>query len=249
VILDEHPLFDEIIHKNKLNSTSTFALSMIKDNLAKGNFLVIADEQSSGSGRRKNIWYSPQGGLWFSLGLYNLGQDSSITLFMAVLIHQTITEIYPSLKDKLKIKWPNDIMLEDRKLCGILTSYYSWAKYLVCGIGIDSNIPEMPLELSNIAVSLRDYLNIEVSNYYLLKVFLDKLYQQLPYFIEHGFVEYQDYYNRSDYLKDKFISLDTEFQLFRGRVLKTNKKGALILELDENLIQPFYHGTIVEIDK
>lgn len=248
MIIDEHPFFDEIIHKNKLNSTSTFALSMIKDNLAKGNFLIIADEQTSGSGRRKNSWYSTKGGLWFSLGLYNMVQDSSITLFMAVLIHQSITEIYPSLKDNLKIKWPNDIMLEDRKVCGILTSYYSWAKYLICGIGIDTNIPEMPLELSNIAVSLKDYLNLEVSNYYLLKVFLDKLYEQVPVFVENGFAQYQTYYNESDYLKNRFISIDTEFQVFRGRVLKTNKKGALILEIDENLIQPFYHGTIVEID-
>lgn len=248
MIIDEHPLFDEIIHKNKLNSTSTYALSLIKDNMIKGNFVIIADEQSAGSGRKKNLWHSPLGGLWFSLGLYNVIQDSSITLLMAVLIHQTIIDIYPSLKNHLKIKWPNDIMLEDRKVCGILTSYYSWAKYLICGIGIDTNISEMPLELSNIAVSLKDYLNIEINNSFLMKAFLDKLYLQLPVFLEHGFQEYQNYYNQFDYLKDRFISLDTEFQIFRGRVLKINKKGALILELDENIIQPFYSGSVVEID-
>ncbi len=248
MIIDEHPLFDEIIQKNKLNSTSAYALSLIKDNMIKGNFLIIADEQSAGSGRKKNLWHSPQGGLWFSLGLYNVIQDSSITLLMAVLIHQTITEIYPSLKNVLKIKWPNDIMLENRKVCGILTSYYSWAKYLICGIGLDTNISEMPLELSNIAVSLKDYLNIEINNSFLMKAFLDKLYQQLPIFVEHGFEEYQNYYNQFDFLKGRFISLDTEFQIFRGRVLKINKKGALILELDENIIQPFYSGSIVEID-
>lgn len=248
MIIDEHPLFDEIIHKNKLNSTSTFALSLIKDNLIRGNFLIIADEQTAGSGRKKNLWHSPKGGLWFSLGLYNVLQDSSITLFMAVLIHQTITEIYPSLTDVLKIKWPNDILLEDKKVCGILTSYYSWAKYLICGIGIDTNIPEMPLELSNIAVSLNDYLKIEVNNSFLMKGFLDKLYQQLPNFVEYGFQEYQNYYNQFDYLKNRFISLDTEYQIFRGRVLKINKKGALILELDDSIIQPFYSGSIVEID-
>ncbi len=248
MIIDEHPLFDEIIHKNKLNSTSTYALSLIKDNMIKGNFVIIADEQSAGSGRKKNLWHSPLGGLWFSLGLYNVIQDSSITLLMAVLIHQTIIDIYPSLKNHLKIKWPNDIMLEDRKVCGILTSYYSWAKYLICGIGIDTNISEMPLELSNIAVSLKDYLNIEINNSFLMKAFLDKLYLQLPVFVEHGFQEYQNYYNQFDYLKDRFISLDTEFQIFRGRVLKINKKGALILELDENIIQPFYSGSVVEID-
>ena len=248
MIIDEHPLFDEIIHKNKLNSTSTYALSLIKDNLIKGNFLITADEQSAGSGRKKCLWHSPKGGLWLSLGLYNVIQDSSITLFMAVLIHQTITEIYPSLRDDLKIKWPNDILIKDRKVCGILTSYYSWAKYLVCGIGIDSNIAEMPLELSNIAASLRSYLNIEINNSFLLKAFLDKLYQQLPVFVEYGFAEYQNYYNQFDYLKDRNVSLDTEFQIFQGRVLKINKKGALILELDENLIQPFYSGSIVEID-
>ncbi len=248
MIIDEHPLFDEIIHKNKINSTSNHALSLIKENLIKGNFLVIADEQSAGSGRKKSLWHSPLGGLWFSLGLYNVVQDSSITLFMAVLIHQTIIEIYPSLQSDLKIKWPNDIMLDHRKVCGILTSYHSWAKYLICGIGIDTNISKMPLELSNIAVSLKNYLNIEVNNSFLLKAFLDKLYQQLPVFLEHGFAEYQYYFNQFDYLKNRIVTLDTEFQIFKGKVLKINKSGALIMELDENLIQPFYSGSIVEIE-
>ena len=248
MIIDEHPLFDEIIHKNKLNSTSIHALTLIKENLVKGNFLVIADEQSAGTGRKKSLWYSPQGGLWFSMGLFNVVQDSSITLFMAVMIHQTIVEIYPSLQEHLKIKWPNDIMLDNRKVCGILTSYHSWAKYLICGVGIDTNISEIPLELTNIAVSLKNYLNIEINNTFILKSFLDKLYQQLPIFIEYGFEEYQNYYNQFDYLKNRFVSLDTEFQIFRGKVLKINRKGALIMELDENLIQPFYSGSIVEID-
>jgi len=51
LIIDEHPLFDEIIHKNKINSTSSHALTLIKENLVKGNFLVVADEQSAGTGR------------------------------------------------------------------------------------------------------------------------------------------------------------------------------------------------------
>jgi len=167
---------------------------------------------------------------------------------MAVLVHQTILEVYPSLEEHLKIKWPNDIILDDRKVCGILTSYHSWAKYLICGLGLDTNISEMPLELSQIAVSLKDYLNLEINNFFILKAFLDKLYQQLPTFIEYGFEEYQNYYNQFDYLKDRVISLDTEFQIFRGKVLKINKKGALIMELDENLIQPFYSGSVVQID-
>ncbi|MFA7057155.1 MAG: biotin--[acetyl-CoA-carboxylase] ligase [Candidatus Cloacimonadales bacterium] len=246
--IDEHPLFDEIIYKTKINSTSTYALSLIKDKLVKGNFLVVADEQSSGKGKLTNSWYSPQGGLWFSIGLYNVVQDSSITLFMATLIHQTLTEIYPSLTDVLKIKWPNDIFLEDKKMCGILTSYYSWSKYLICGIGIDTNIAELPLELLNIATSLRDYLQVEVSNSFLLKSLLDKLHDNLPIFVEKGFAAYQDYYNKYDYLQGRFIGLDTEFQVFRGRALKVNKKGALILEIDENIIQPFYSGSVVEIE-
>lgn len=248
MIIDEHPLFDEIIYKTKINSTSTHALSLIKDKLVKGNFLIVADEQSSGRGKEKKSWFSPHGGLWFSLGLYNVVQDSSITLFMATLIHQTITEIYPSLKDVLKIKWPNDIFLEDKKMCGILTSYYSWSKYLICGIGIDTNIQEFPLELLNIATSLREYLKVEVSNSFLLKSFLDKLHENLPVFIENGFAHYQEYYTKYDYLQGRYIALDTEFQVFHGRAMKVNKKGALILEIAENIIQPFYSGSVVEIE-
>ncbi|OQY38495.1 MAG: biotin--[acetyl-CoA-carboxylase] ligase [Candidatus Cloacimonetes bacterium 4572_65] len=248
MFLTEHPLFDEIIYKNKLNSTSTHAYSLIKDKLVRGNFIVVAEEQSSGKGRQKNIWYSPKGGLWFSMGLYNIVQNSSITLYIAVILHQTLLDIYPSMAGDLQIKWPNDIMLGGKKVCGILTSYYSWAKYLICGIGLDTNVENMPIELSEIATSLRGYLGIEINNSIILKTFLDKLYASLPLFIENGFIPYKSYYNKNSYLKGKVITLDTEFQLFNGKVLKVNGKGALIMELGESLIQPFYSGSVVKID-
>ncbi len=247
MLIEEHPLLDEIIQKKRVNSTSTLALSMIKDNLVKGNFLVLAEEQDSGKGRGKNVWYSPSGGLWFSLGLYNIVQDSSITLFMSVLLHETLIDNFPLLENTLKIKWPNDIFIEDKKICGILTSYFSWAKYLVCGIGLDSNVDELPDELLNIATSLKRYLSSEIDNKVILVQFLDKLYKNLPIFIEKGFAYYKDYFNSYAYLTDKLIELDTEFQKFSGTVLKVNNKGALILELDENLIQPFYSGTVTKI--
>ena len=59
MIIDEHPLFDEIIYKTKINSTSTHALSLIKDKLVKGNFLIVADEQNSGKGKQKKKKFQP----------------------------------------------------------------------------------------------------------------------------------------------------------------------------------------------
>lgn len=248
MFLDEHPLLDEIIQKNRINSTSALAHGMIKDELIKGNFMIIAEEQASGYGTKKNSWYSPKGGLWFTLGLYNLSLDSSITLFMSVMIHQTILEFYPSVERDLMIKWPNDIFLRGKKICGILTSYLTSMKYLICGIGIDTNVVEFPSDLADIASSLQKELGIEVNNSVFLKNFLDKVYENLTIFFENGFGYYNEYFNNYSYLKNRIVTLDTEYQKFSGRVLKVNKYGALVLELGGNIIQPFYSGSITRID-
>jgi len=238
-----HPFFDDVIYYNKLDSTSKRAEKLIKANEVQGNFLVIAGKQSSGIGRMKNSWFSPKGGIWITAAIYGLSVESNLTIFTGICIHQALIELFPEIKSKLKIKWPNDIYLSDKKLCGILSKHLLARKYHLIGIGVNSNITVFPDELTNTATSLQKELRTDVDNTEMMRTIFDKFSEYLPEFIE-GKLDIK-YFNRYSLLKGKKVELDTDFDKFSGIAKGINKSGALLIELKPGMIQPFYAGTAV----
>jgi len=239
----QHPLFDEVIYFKKIGSTSSKAESLIKSNSAQGNFLCLADEQTSGRGRGKNSWVSPKGGLWLTQALYGFSFKSNITIFTGICLHKTFIELFPSISQNLKIKWPNDIYLNDKKICGILSSHLSNRKYHLIGIGINTNIEQFDDELKTSATSLQIELKKPIDNNKLLSTFFNNFASALP-----GFVEEEldvKYFNKHSLLKGLQIKLDTDYKTFKGEAKGLDKNGALLIELKPGMIQPFYAGSVI----
>jgi BirA family transcriptional regulator, biotin operon repressor / biotin---[acetyl-CoA-carboxylase] ligase len=243
----KHPLFDEVLHYSKLSSTSSKAERLINSNTAQGNFLCLAEEQSSGKGRGKNSWFSPAGGLWLTAALYGFNFQSNITIFAGICIHKTLTELFPSISDQLKIKWPNDIYLNDKKLCGILSSNLTGKKYHLIGIGLNTNVTELDEIQAPNATSLQIELGESVNNEKLLSKIFDNFASALPEFVEGKFDV--KYFNKHSLLKGFQIELDTDFDVFRGKAKGIDKNGALLIELKPGMIQPFYAGSIIDWTK
>jgi len=239
-----HRLFDENYFFKKVNSTNTKANKLIKDGIATGNFLVCAAEQSGGLGRNKNGWESPQGGLWMTAGLYGLIVESNLTLFTGISIHKALVKLYPELAEKLTIKWPNDVYYGERKLCGILVTSIPAKKYHLLGIGVDTNILEFSEALDDIATSLQLELEREVSNQDVATAIYDVFAEELPDFIEKGLDS--KYFNQHAFLTNRRIELDTDFASYTGLYKGINSKGAILLELKQGMIQPFYAGSITK---
>ena len=239
-----HSLFDEIFYFNKLSSTNRYAEKLIKTGEDQGNFLVIAEEQSSGIGRKKNSWFSPNGGIWNTAAIYGLSVESNLTIFTGICIHQALIELFPDLANVLKIKWPNDIYLSDKKLCGILSKHLTARKYHLIGIGLNSNVVAFPDELSEIAISLQKELRTDVENTEVMRKIFDNFSENLPGFIE-GKLDIK-YFNRYSLLKGKKVELDTDFDKFSGIAKGINRNGALLIELKPGMIQPFYVGTVTK---
>ncbi len=239
----KHPLFDEVLYFNRLSSTSSKAEGLINSNTAIGNFLCMAGEQTSGRGRGKNSWLSPEGGLWLTTALYGFNFQSNITIFTGICIHKTLTDLFPSISNQLKIKWPNDIYLNDKKVCGILSSNLSGKKYHLIGIGINTNLIELDEELAPNATSLQIELDRSVDNEEILTRFFDKFASALPRFVE-GELDVK-YFNQHSILKGLQIELDTDFDVFKGKAKGIDKNGALLIELKPGMIQPFYAGSII----
>ena len=128
--------------------------------------MAIADCQESGRGRRGRSWASPSGdGLWMSLLLrpkFSIDKASMITLLVAMAVQRGIQN---ATGLQTQIKWPNDIVYEGRKVCGILTEMTieeSHINYVVVGIGVNVNTESFPDELKEKAISLKMILNRDI---------------------------------------------------------------------------------------
>lgn len=132
---------------------------VLKENMDERphGMLAIAEEQTMGKGRRGRAWQSPPGtGIWMSLLLKNMRQPElgpMVTIVAALAVERAIGE---TLGD-VRIKWPNDIVIRGKKVCGILTEMSAEVDYvhgIVVGIGINVHQTEFPEELSETATSL-----------------------------------------------------------------------------------------------
>lgn len=144
-------------HFNEIDSTNTQCKRECSENIIEG-MVIVSEEQSKGKGRLGRSWSSPKGtGIWMSIIL---------TPAIAPVLAPKITiigaaAVYNALKDmniNVGIKWPNDIVIDGKKVCGILTEMNAEIdriNYVVMGIGINVNTEEFPEELSDKATSLR----------------------------------------------------------------------------------------------
>ncbi|ANE41490.1 biotin--acetyl-CoA-carboxylase ligase [Fervidobacterium ngatamarikiense] len=130
--------------------------------------IVVAIKQTAGKGRMGRTWYSPEGGLWYSV-LFKPKVHISLHAYTKVF-SVAIVEVLKKLKVKAYIKWPNDIYYDGKKLAGILSEAVSVNDRVVAiivGIGINVN-NDIPDDLKDIAISLKDILKKKVKITYIL---------------------------------------------------------------------------------
>ncbi len=239
-----HPLFDDYFWYPKLASTSNQALKLIQDRSVHGHFLVVADVQTNGRGRKGATWFSPGGGIWLTTAFYDLPEQSTLTILIGNCIHQALVEVFPEIADDLLLKWPNDVMLSGLKIAGILTEQFPALNYTLVGIGIDSNVQNIPSEIAVISTSLSIFTGKEVDNVQILTKVFETLARNLPGYLENGINDSVKYHNRFSFLRDKQIEIMTDFGSYSGFCRGLNREGAIILEMDSGLRQPFFSGSI-----
>ena len=150
----------KIIHMDEVDSTNSYAKELAIAGASHGT-AIIAQRQTQGRGRNGNEWNSSSNdGLWFSLILrpdFGKADINLITLLMAVSVVEAIYA-YSATKIKCGIKWPNDIILDNKKVCGILCEanfHGNKPQFVIAGIGININQEDFQKELVNKAISLK----------------------------------------------------------------------------------------------
>lgn len=168
-------LAKNIWYQTETDSTNTQAKRLGEDAAPNGT-LVVTERQTAGRGRRGKAWISPVGNCYFSILLrpeISVDRASIITLVSALALTRTIRD---AVGLDVMIKWPNDVIANGKKLCGILTESSTdleYINYAVVGIGINTNQVDFPDEIQEMASSIRLETGKKINRAELLGNFLN----------------------------------------------------------------------------
>ena len=202
------------IHFKEIDSTNNYLKNSFK--LLNNFTFAFADYQSHGKGRNDRVWQSNSGeNLMFSFLIKNellLKQASILSILTAATIAKEI-EKYDI--DNVSIKWPNDVLVGDKKVCGILLEGQV-PEYLVAGVGLNVNQKEFPDDLRRPATSLSLELNEDID--------IDELKERLFSNIVNCLTDMKkdddlEYYKNHNYLLNKRVRVSINNQVFIGEVV------------------------------
>jgi BirA family biotin operon repressor/biotin-[acetyl-CoA-carboxylase] ligase len=242
----------DIHYFKEVDSTNDVA-KYLAENGAEEGTVVVAEIQNRGKGRRGKTWISPPGGVWMSIILrpdIPPSKAPQLTLVTGVAVAETLKK---ELKLDVGIKWPNDILIGNKKVCGILTEVnasINKVNYVVVGIGIDMNVdvPLFPPDLQKGATSLKNELDTEINGAILVQKFLlnlEKLYNQFT----DG--KFPDILNEWRFLSKTIgskVEVRTRGKTIRGDAVGINKDGILILELDDGSLRKIISGECIHMN-
>lgn len=241
-----------IFYFTELTSTNSIASELLRENTNKipEGTIVIAEKQSVGKGRSGKKWFSPAGGIWLSVVLYpelDPSHMSFITLMTAVAVVKAIEKLLPKIE--LQIKWPNDILISGRKVCGILTEMSTEGRnirWVIVGIGINVNNCsfQLPRHISNDSISLKETVGHSVSRLKLLNYLCSELEKSYWVFKEKGFSEILEEWKSYNNIIGKYVEVNSGNKIITGRAIDINEKGALIIKTKDEKIKEIISGTI-----
>lgn len=231
-----------------VDSTNIYAKTLCKTQPVDGA-CVVSKIQTAGSGRFNRNWVSPIGGIWNSIILtpeINPIEAPKITLIAAVAMHNTLKHF----NILTQIKWPNDLYLNGKKICGILTTMncdMDKITYLIVGLGLNVNIPKEHFSHNNLleATSLKSETGIE----YNLADILGHFYNNF----ETLYLKFISNLDLSDivfilkenlFIKTRDAYLITINKKEKVRFLDINTNGELVIQDSSGNIRPVLSGEI-----
>lgn len=243
----------EIISYKKVDSTNDIAYQLAEKGVKEGT-VILAEEQSRGKGRHGRHWVSPsKGGIYLSCILRPKippNEIPRITLFAAVAAAKAIRDV-TSLD--VSIKWPNDLVLDGKKVCGILTEMKAEqdsVDFIILGIGINVNMPLKQLPKGS--ASLKDELrrrNIKsvISRTELTKNILERLEEFYSILEQNGFEPIIDAWKGLSDMLGSRIRVILPGRTFEGLAHDINPDGALIVRLDSGVLEKVSSGDVIMV--
>ncbi|MGG3282384.1 biotin--[acetyl-CoA-carboxylase] ligase [Paenibacillus solani] len=238
-----------LILLDKTNSTQEDARQLAEEGASEGT-LVISEEQTGGRGRMGKKFYSPRGkGIWMSLVLrpkQPLHLTQQLTLMTGVAVCRAIAKCTGVQTD---IKWPNDILFQGKKVCGILLESATEderVRYCIAGIGISANLKEsdFPEDLRNVATSIRMAGGAAVNRTELIHSIMAEMEGLYQLYNEQGFKPIASLWEALSGSVGRDVHVQTAGERFSGMATGLNKDGALLVRNQAGELIPVYSGDI-----
>jgi BirA family transcriptional regulator, biotin operon repressor / biotin---[acetyl-CoA-carboxylase] ligase len=244
-------VFDEHLHHfYKIGSTNTAAMAAAADGAPEGS-LFLAEEQTAGRGRGANSWQSPRStGIYCSAVVRPALPPSEVlvlSLAAGLAVQAAIRQVASRVDADLK--WPNDILIDGKKVCGILTEMNAEAtrvRYIVVGIGINVNQSSFPKELQ--ATSLRLATGSEWSRVELVAALLKSLHREFRLLLEGPDAResiLRRFAENSSWVRGKAVRIEENGSGFEGTTEGLDFRGFLQVRTSKGT-QTVLSGTVRE---
>lgn len=228
----------EIYYFDSIDSTNTKAKELAEEGHPSGT-LVVADRQTAGKGRRGRSWESPMGiGIFMTLMLkpeINPNHASMLTLVAAMATTRAIRRVtgVPAM-----IKWPNDIVMNGKKVCGILTemsAQFDYINHIVIGIGINVHNENFPEEIAQTASSIYLESGQHIHRASLIEAFLEEFEDVYAEYLKTEDMEgLMKEYDSMLVNRGRQVRVLDPKEPFEGKAMGITKKGELIVDTWES---------------
>lgn len=230
-----------------LSSTQEFARRLISTNgvTRLNGYVVIADSQRKGIGRHGNRWVSPKGGIWLSIILSSTLHPSRITLFSFCASVAVSEAIDKCTGIKSTLKWPNDVMIESKKVSGILVDASVDAnsiEHIIIGIGVNANVKAADIEKKigdherlYPTTSLQEQLGTSCNTVEIIKCILqrfDEHYSRIE--TDSSYPILHKWRQRAEPIMYRSVHISHGADLYAAKVVDVDEDGSIVVMHKDN---------------
>ncbi len=235
-----------IYRVRECTSTQDVARELAEDGWVEGT-VVIADRMTEGRGRLGRRWIADYGGLWMTVILRpkSVNNLQLINLAAGLSVIEGIKKLY---RVPLGLKWPNDVLLEDRKVCGVLSEAKftgTTVDYILLGIGINVN-NELHGALKDTAISLKDYLGFEIPTQPILTEVLKNLNNFYAELLIGNTDDVISKWKKYSVTIGRSVKVYTSEGVIIGVAVDVDSDGSLIMKDDEG-VKRIYSGDVIHL--
>mgnify|MGYP000361637495 FL=1 len=238
-----------LIHISETNSTNNYLQSLCSKQKVEELTVVVADFQTSGRGQRGNSWESDSGkNLLFSIVIFPEFLEARRQFLISQIISLAIKEELDTYTTDISIKWPNDIVMNKKKVCGILTEMSTeidYINYVVIGVGINVNQKVFDEELKEKATSLMIETGAPVKRSALIAAVMKHFEKNYALFMENGDLSgLQESYNEMLVNRGKEVRILEPGNEYNAHAYGINETGELIVRTQKGEEKHIFAGEV-----
>ncbi|MDD5190894.1 MAG: biotin--[acetyl-CoA-carboxylase] ligase [Dehalococcoidales bacterium] len=251
--LETRILGTRILHYTEVTSTQDLAAALAREGAGEG-IAIIAEEQTHGRGRKGRQWVSPrEGGIYISIVLrpdLKPFQTIQIPLVAGIALCRAIQMVTPALP---RIKWPNDIVIDGKKVAGILTEISAEVdavNYVVLGVGINVNTPAPILEgiSGGIAGSLAETAGKSLSRVRVVQHFINEFDRAYSTFLGDGFRALRQDWKNLNITVCSRVVISNGGEEITGTAVDIDEDGFLLVEGENGLVARVVSGDVLAVN-